>query len=307
MQEYNSKLIEEYIFQLRKAENTKQSYMRDLQLLNKYLSDDELKIDCLSSTIVQLFIDALENGTIKTNKGERYKAASINRIYASIRLFCLYTEQFEAFKDIRITKTQHISELTPKSVEVNYIESIRKRIGDRKNKPKLINYRDLAIIDMLRLTGMRVSELVDLKKSDLTLKGNPYIIHINKSKGKKVRDIPISKERFQYIRRYLESRNDDSEYVFVSRSNKKLTTRTVQMLLKEYEITPHMLRHTLATELAKKGWDLSTIARFLGNTVAVVQRYTIPTEKQMADAAADIYTVNWPSENSGGFLFFLHY
>ncbi|MCY8934981.1 tyrosine-type recombinase/integrase [Bacillus atrophaeus] len=292
MQEYNSKLIEEYIFQLRKAENTKQSYMRDLQLLNKYLSDDELKIDCLSSTIVQLFIDALENGTIKTNKGERYKAASINRIYASIRLFCLYTEQFEAFKDIRITKTQHISELTPKSVEVNYIESIRKRIGDRKNKPKLINYRDLAIIDMLRLTGMRVSELVDLKKSDLTLKGNPYIIHINKSKGKKVRDIPISKERFQYIRRYLESRNDDSEYVFVSRSNKKLTTRTVQMLLKEYEITPHMLRHTLATELAKKGWDLSTIARFLGNTVAVVQRYTIPTEKQMADAAADIYTVN---------------
>ncbi|WP_306481485.1 tyrosine-type recombinase/integrase [Bacillus halotolerans] len=52
---------------------------------------------------------------------------------------------------------------------------------------------------------------------------------------------------------------------------------------------PHMLRHTLATELAKRGWDLSTIARFLGNTVAVVQRYTIPTEKQMADAAADIY------------------
>lgn len=292
MQEYNSKLIEEYIFQLRKAENTKQSYMRDLQLLNKYLSDDELKIDRLSSTIVQLFIDALENGTIKTNKGERYKAASINRIYASIRSFCIYTEQFEAFKDIRITKTQHISELTPKSVEVNYIESIRKRIGDRKNKPKLINYRDLAIIDMLRLTGMRVSELVDLKKADLTLKGNPYLIHINKSKGKKVRDIPISKEKFQYIRRYLESRNDDSEYVFVSRSNKKLTTRTVQMLLNEYEITPHMLRHTLATELAKRGWDLSTIARFLGNTVAVVQRYTIPTEKQMADAAADIYTIN---------------
>lgn len=52
---------------------------------------------------------------------------------------------------------------------------------------------------------------------------------------------------------------------------------------------PHMLRHTLATELAKIGWDLSTIARFLGNTVEVVQRYTIPTEKQMADAAADIY------------------
>lgn len=292
MQEYNSKLIEEYIFQLRKAENTKQSYKRDLQLLNKYLSDDDLKIDRLSSTIVQLFIDALENGTIKTNQGERYKAASINRIYASMRSFCIYTEQFEAFKDIRITKTQHISELTPKSVDVNYIESIRKRIGDRKNKPKLINYRDLAIIDMLRLTGMRVSELVDLKKADLTLKGNPYLIHINKSKGKKVRDIPISKEKFQYIRRYLESRNDDSEYVFVSRSNKKLTTRTVQMLLNEYEITPHMLRHTLATELAKRGWDLSTIARFLGNTVAVVQRYTIPTEKQMADAAADIYTIN---------------
>ncbi|MED0777875.1 tyrosine-type recombinase/integrase [Bacillus siamensis] len=292
MQDYNSKLIEEYIFQLRKAENTKQSYKRDLQLLNKYLSDDELRIDRLSSTIVQLFIDALENGTIKTNKGERYKAASINRIYASIRSFCIYTEQFEAFKDIRITKTQHISELTPKSVDVNYIESIRKRIGDRKNKPKLINYRDLAIIDMLRLTGMRVSELVDLKKADLTLKGNPYLIHINKSKGKKVRDIPISKEKFQYIRRYLEARNDDSEYVFVSRSNKKLTTRTVQMLLNEYKITPHMLRHTLATELAKRGWDLSTIARFLGNTVAVVQRYTIPTEKQMADAAADIYTIN---------------
>lgn len=121
-----------------KTQNTKQSYRRDLQLFNKCLSDDEIRIDRLSSTIVQLFIDALENGTIKTNRGERYRATSINRIYASIRSFCIYTEQYEAFKDIRITKTQHISELVPESVDVYYIESIRKRIGDRKNKPKLI-------------------------------------------------------------------------------------------------------------------------------------------------------------------------
>ncbi|MDY7046815.1 site-specific integrase, partial [Virgibacillus sp. M23] len=66
MQEYNSNLIEDYIFQLRKAENTKQSYKRDLQLFNKFLSDDEIRIDRLSSTIVQLFIESLENGTIKT-------------------------------------------------------------------------------------------------------------------------------------------------------------------------------------------------------------------------------------------------
>jgi len=292
IQEQNSQLIDEFIFQLNKAENTKASYKRDLELFNHYLSKVNASLSQLNSNTVQMFIDALEQGSIRNKDGKKYSPSSINRIFAAIRTFCNYTNQRDAVTNIRITKTEHISKLSPKSIETDEIEKIRLRIANSR-KPSA--QRDLAIFDMLYLTGIRVSELVNLTKDDIEYDKNQkvYIVHIRDSKNDKARSIPILKDKFQYIKRYLDSRRDNVPYVFISQRQKQLTTRAIQMMLKEYGITPHMLRHTFCTRLARSNqYDLSMIASLAGHSITVAQRYTTPTEKQKAEAIAKAFSLD---------------
>lgn len=292
IKEQNSQLIDDFIFQLKKAENTKASYKRDLELFNRYLSKTNISINELNNNTVQMFIDALEQGSIRNKDGKKYSPSTINRIYAAIRTFCNYTNQHDAIKDIRITKTEHISKLSPKSIEADEIETIRLRIANSR-KPSA--QRDLAIFDMLYLTGIRVSELVNLTKDDIEYDKSQkvYIVHIRDSKNEKARSIPILKDKFQYIKRYLDSRRDNVPYVFISQRQKQLTTRSIQMMLKEYGITPHMLRHTFCTRLARSNqYDLSMIASLAGHSITVAQRYTTPTEKQKAEAIAKAFSLD---------------
>ncbi|MFC4182998.1 tyrosine-type recombinase/integrase [Saccharococcus thermophilus] len=292
IQEQNSQLIDDFIFQLKKAENTKASYKRDLELFNRYLSKTNISINELNNNTVQMFIDALEQGSIRNKDGKKYSPSTINRIYAAIRTFCNYTNQHDAVKDIDINQTEHISKLSPKSIETDEIETIRLRISNSR-KPSA--QRDLAIFDMLYLTGVRVSELVNLTKDDLEYDEieKVYRVHVRDSKNKKARSIPIQKDKFKYIKRYLDSRRDNVPYVFISQRQKQLTTRSIQMMLKEYGITPHMLRHTFCTRLARSNqYDLSMIASLAGHSITVAQRYTTPTEKQKAEAIAKAFSLD---------------
>ncbi|MCA1027335.1 tyrosine-type recombinase/integrase [Cytobacillus kochii] len=286
----NTKLIEDFIFQLRKAENTKKAYQRDLEVFNRYLSKVNISINDLTQPTVQLFVSSLENGSVKNTKEKRYSPSSINRIFAAICMYCDYSNQRDCVKDIDINKPSHISKQSPKSIEIEDIETIRLRVANSK-KPS--SQRDLAIVDMLKLTGIRVSELVNLTKDDIKYdkQDKIYYIHITTSKGDKARAIPIHKNGFKYIARYLDSRNDESEYVFISNRKTKLSTRSIQLMLKEYDITPHMLRHSFATRLAREGNDLSMIANMCGHSVAVAERYTQPTDKQKAEAIAKAFTL----------------
>jgi len=294
MKNKNSLLIEDFIFQLRKAENTKKSYQRDLEIFNKYLSKDlSLDMSKLTQETVQMFIDALESGLIKNSKGSRYNPSSINRIFASIRSFCDYTEQRRCILDIDITKTPHISkQAAPKSIEVEDIERIRLKVA---NSRKASAQRDLAIVDMLQYTGIRVGELVTLTKDNIEYDKylKEYSIHIVKSKNGESRKIPMSKGRFEKtIKRYLDSRNDDCEFLFINHRQKHLTTRSIQLLLQEYGITPHMLRHTFCTRLARDNEsDPSMIAQLAGHSIAVAQRYTKPTMTQMSNAIDKAFTL----------------
>ncbi|WP_243356898.1 tyrosine-type recombinase/integrase [Bacillus litorisediminis] len=291
IQNVNKELIDEFIFQLNKAENTRKSYQRDLDIMNRYLSSVGISMDSLTQPTVQMFITGLEDGLIKNTEGKRYSASSINRIFAAIRVFCDYTNQRDCIRDIKINKTPHISQQSPKSIEVEDVESIRLKVA---NSRKASAQRDLAIVDMLYLTGMRVSELVELRRDEIVYDKHDkvYLVHINKSKGDKARIVPIQKEKYNYIKRYLDSRNDNVEYAFINQRQGKLTTRSIQLLLQEYGITPHQLRHTFSTRLARSSNDLSMIASLAGHSIAVAQRYTVPTQKQKAEAIAKAFTLD---------------
>lgn len=128
--------------------------------------------------------------------------------------------------------------------------------------------RDQAILYTLYGTGLRVSELIVLKKSDINLKEKQFSVI---GKGKKLRSVFMTTQARDAIRQYLLVRGDDSEFLFISLSGNSygqhLSRNSVEELVKKYaalvgidkKVTPHTLRHSFATSLLKKGADIRSV------------------------------------------------
>jgi site-specific recombinase XerD len=160
-----------------------------------------------------------------------------------------------------------------------------------KNELKAL--RDKAILELLFSTGLRVSELcsldsdIDLSRDELSVRG----------KGDKVRVVFLSPEAKRAVSAYLKSRKDMEEALFVNygRGNAKpgrLTPRSVEMLVKFYavkagitkKVTPHVVRHSFATDLLENGADLRSVQALLGHAnIQTTQIYTHVTDKHLLD------------------------
>jgi len=158
-------------------------------------------------------------------------------------------------------------------------EEITKLINSSTtNKSKLI-------IQMLYSSGLRVSELVNLKPQDINFSEN--IGFVRKGKGKKDRIFIISKKLSNKIKKFIEN-NNGWNYVFSK--NKPLTTRNIQKLIKKSalkaginkKISPHTLRHSFATHLLESGVDIRKIQFLLGHSsIATTQIYTHLSKEQI--------------------------
>ncbi|MDE2079342.1 MAG: tyrosine-type recombinase/integrase [Patescibacteria group bacterium] len=153
--------------------------------------------------------------------------------------------------------------------------------------------RDRAVMELLFSTGLRVSELcslnsdIDLSRDELSVRG----------KGDKVRVVFLSPEAKKAVSAYLKARKDMEEALFVNygRGNAKpgrLTPRAVEMLIKHYavkagitsKVTPHVLRHSFATDLLENGADLRSVQALLGHAnIQTTQIYTHVTDKHLHD------------------------
>lgn len=161
--------------------------------------------------------------------------------------------------------------------------------------------RDRTILETLFSTGLRVSELVALNKDDVNLQSGEFTVV---GKGGKARTVYLSPSAIDWIKRYLATRSDSFDPLFVRYSGKKmdegdfdgqslrLTPRSVQRLVKKYvkragisiDATPHTLRHTFATGLLREGADLRSVQELLGHSnVSTTQIYTHVTNAQLKD------------------------
>ena len=157
--------------------------------------------------------------------------------------------------------------------EILTIEEIRKLLGNTSNiKHKLI-------IKILYGAGLRVSEIVNLKKEDLNFEES--LIHIKLAKGKKDRFVKIPKSILSELQIFAEL--EEGKYLFESNRGGKLTTGTVQAILKnaarkagiKKRVYPHLLRHSFATHLLEQGTDLRIIQKLLGHSdIKTTQIYT---------------------------------
>ncbi len=160
----------------------------------------------------------------------------------------------------------------------------------------IVMLRDKAILETLFSTGLRVSELAKLKISDINLKSEQFSI---KGKGGRVRVVFLSNQARYWLKKYLDARHDISPAIFVryDRAGQKdntafLTPRSIQRLVLKYakiagitkKVTPHILRHSFATDLLYNGADLRSVQELLGHaSINTTQIYTHITNRQLKE------------------------
>ncbi|MFA6042852.1 MAG: site-specific tyrosine recombinase/integron integrase [Patescibacteria group bacterium] len=165
-------------------------------------------------------------------------------------------------------------------------------------QPDLLKARDKAILELLFSTGLRVSELANLKKDGINLEKDEFTV---RGKGGKLRIVFLSHNARHWVGAYLKARNDDEPWIFlrhdraIKRSgaeHKPLTSRSIQRLVQHYatvagitkRITPHTLRHSYATDLLMNGADIRSVQSMLGHaSITTTQIYTHVTNQQLRE------------------------
>lgn len=250
----------------------------------------------LQDFVIAKKVEGMSNGTIKLY----YRSISHFLFYVNKPVEDITTGDILAFlhsyqatrkvKDITLDNTRiHISAFYNWLVNSDYIDKNPckkiKPIKHEKNtrhpltaiqmeklRNSCTNLRDKAIIEFLYATACRVGELVIIKKSDVDFDRKE--VHLF-GKGKKHRLSYLNARAVVSLQAYLTSREDDSDYLFVGlkRPHEQLSTRSVELLLKKYgqkagidaKCTPHVIRHTTATDAINKGMPVEQLQKLLGH------------------------------------------
>lgn len=223
---------------------------------------------------------------LKLNRKGNLKKTTQNYYLIALRMFLKYLE------------TTGKQSLSPNAVvlaktgsrEIDVITTGElKRLFGATDGGKIQDFRDRAIIETLFSTGLRVSELVLLKR-DIDLTAKEVAV---RGKGEKVRVVFFSDPAIEAIHLYQKKRKDMSPALFAGeRSKGHLTARTIERIIANRarqagiskKVTPHILRHMFATTLLSNGADIRAVQEMLGHSnIATTQVYTHITNKQLKD------------------------
>ncbi len=290
------KLIKDFKFHCEFERNlskkTLQAYEIDLSQFQQYQDYKSLDIDEFDKHKVKDYIHHLYE--------QELKAKTIKRKVAVIKAFFTYLEFDEVilvspFRKMKIQIKE--PKLLPKTIELKEIIKILKFLYKRKEafmNKEIYSYkalvRDIAIIETLFSTGMRVSELCNIKQSNINLQAG--VIKI-KGKGDKERVIQIcDSEVKNTLKEYSQFFNEQikhTKYFFINRFDKQISEQSVRLMIKKYQkmvgidkhLTPHMFRHSFATLLLEEGVDVRYIQHMLGHSsISTTQIYTKVNMKQ---------------------------
>ena len=271
------------------AVNTLKNYRQYLGVFEAWAAEN--KVDLVEKVRIEDIEDFQEY--LHDSDGNRHQT-TINYYLIAVRSLFKYLLS----RDIEVLAPERVVLAKTPSRQVHFLE--KEEINKLRQTPEgksLINLRDKAILEVLFSTGLRVSELINLKKSKVNLKTGEFSV---RGKGGKVRPVFLIDEAKKALNAYLKKRLDSNSFVFIRhRKNpendqgaKPLTARSVQRLLKHYgalagivkPLTPHKLRHSFATELLRNGADLRSVQELLGHSsITTTQVYTHVTNKNLKE------------------------
>ena len=248
------------------SENSKEAYLHDLGLLTDYLDSKGINLlDVKLENLIDFVIELGELGLSATSQG---------RVISGVKSFY----KFLIYNDILDTDPTLMLE-TPKAArklpEVLTLDEIE-RLEDAIDLSKDEGQRNLAIIEVLYGSGLRVSELINLKLSNVHINEKYMLVE---GKGSKQRLVPLSDESIKQIEFWMQDRchlpikPGNEDYLFLNRRGAKLTRVMILIIVKDLaeragikkNISPHTFRHSFATHLLEGGANLRLIQMMLGH------------------------------------------
>ncbi len=258
------------------AKNTLESYRFDLMQFSEFLNGDSKKI--------LLEADQSNIQAYLANKFSHVKARSISRSIATLRRFYRYHLREHHINE---DPTLHIEapklpKSLPKSLNETEVESLLKA----PDIEAPLGLRDRAMLELLYACGLRVTELISLRVTEVSLSDG--VIRVT-GKGSKTRLVPMGEVAVEWIDRYLKEARPSilnqhaSDDLFVTQRGELMTRQSFWHLIKRYALiagiqktlSPHVLRHAFATHLLNHGADLRVVQMLLGHAdISTTQIYT---------------------------------
>lgn len=283
-----------------RSPKTFEAYALDLRQFRAYLGSPDLRLEDLSADLLEAWAGILKAG--------RYAPASIRRKFATLRVFLAYWVRRGALDrsplwQIRLDLgrmrklTRVLSEAEMRSLLAAAHGELA--AAEAAERPPFGPLRDLAVVELLFATGIRVGELVALRLGDFQPAEGEMLI---RGKGSRQRLALLADPRaLAVLARYHDERQRlpvAHPFLFVNGRDRPLTTQGAATLLRRLarhaglrrHLTPHMLRHTIATLLLRNGADIRVVQEFLGHaSISTTERYTHVTKTHLAQVLRECH------------------
>ena len=269
------------------SKNTIESYRRDLFKINSFI---DKTISSISENDIKSYLkDLSEHGEAKK---------TVSRNISCLRSFYkfLIIEKIVSYNPMENIELPKINKSLPKTLDEEDVDLLLDI--DLKDS---YAYRNKAMLELMYATGLRVSELVNLKVQDVDL--DMDLVRVM-GKGSKERIIPIGDYALYYLKIYIDDyrnnmlKKEYCDYLFLNNHGKQITRQGFFKILKEIayikginkEISPHTLRHSFATHLLNNGADLRSIQELLGHSdISTTQIYTHVSNRQLRENYDDFH------------------
>lgn len=283
--------------------------------LKAYRIDLKQYADYLQNISEFYFKDNLDKYITHLHK--QYKPKTVKRKIASLKAFFHYMEYKEILSENPFTKLDirfREAKLLPKTIPFHSLQTFLSTLYQQKAQATSTYQlrcciRDIAVIELLFATGMRISELCSLRPSDMDFVSNNILIY---GKGAKERILQIGNpEVLLALSLYHETFKSDIDacgYFFVNRLQKKLSDQSVRYMITRYSklagieqhLTPHMFRHSFATLLLEQDVDIRYIQRMLGHSsISTTEIYTHVSNIKQKDILLNKHPRNLIDINKG--------
>lgn len=270
------------------SQNTLGAYRADLMTLGRSLSEQKKSIDSADKSDLLAFIAGRVEGGAKPRSTAR-QLSSFRRFFRYIMREGLRTSDPTA--DIEMPR---IGRSLPKTLSEDEVEALL----NAPNTEEPLGHRDRTMLELLYATGLRVSELINLKQSQVNF--NQGVIRIV-GKGDRERLIPLGEEAQRWLRDFIDGPRMEillerqTDYLFPTRRGDRMTRQAFWHIIKRYaekagvrkKMSPHSLRHAFATHLLNRGADLRVVQLLLGHSdLSTTQIYTHVARERLKELHA---------------------
>lgn len=240
------------------SENTVKAYVKDLHDFVKYVKGtrNDARWSNITSADIDGYVEDMERRQLTPATSNR-RLAAIGAIYRYMR-----RQGYDITNPARYETRKKVGEKEPNTID---IEDLKRALANTKGTIHLI-------IHVLVTTGIRVQELLDIEKRDIDERANEIKIH---GKGNKERTVPTTEECMKELTQY--ARNMNQGKIFIGWTQRQLR-ETLYFTMREYsqapQLSPHAIRHTYATTMAKNGISVYDLGKLMGHTdIKTTQKY----------------------------------